>query len=100
MADRARALPVQIVSNHYDDIVACRAISTARGDQRVALKLSLSARASAAAQFKAEAALLAKLRDAGVSNITKVIARESGRYGVCIGNSDRDIKTDADAHRQ
>ncbi|GJN88386.1 hypothetical protein Rhopal_001352-T1 [Rhodotorula paludigena] len=70
---------VQIVSNHYDDIVACRAISTARGDQRVALKLSLSARASAAAQFKAEAALLAKLRDAGVSNITKammVVANE------------------------
>ncbi|BGP60434.1 hypothetical protein NBRC10512_004439 [Rhodotorula toruloides] len=72
---------VQVLSTHYDDVVACRAISTARGDQRVALKFSLSGRPSVAAQFKAEAALLGKLRAAGISNITKVLARENGRYG-------------------
>ncbi|BGP22990.1 hypothetical protein JCM10295v2_001881 [Rhodotorula toruloides] len=72
---------VQVLSTHYDDVVACRAISTARGDQRVALKFSLSGRPSVAAQFKAEAALLGKLRAAGISNITRVLARENGRYG-------------------
>lgn len=72
---------VQVISTHYDDVVACRAISTARGDQRVALKFSLSGRPTAAAQFKAEAALLGKLRAAGISNITRVLARENGRYG-------------------
>ncbi|BGP46232.1 hypothetical protein JCM10450v2_002072 [Rhodotorula kratochvilovae] len=82
---------VQIISVHYDDVVACRAISTARGDQHVALKLSLSARPSVATQFKAESALLARLRDAGVANITKVIARESGRYGAMMVVANEDL---------
>ncbi|GAA5868990.1 hypothetical protein JCM8547_003243 [Rhodosporidiobolus lusitaniae] len=83
---------VQILSIHYDDVVACRAISTTRGDQRVAIKLSLSAKPSAAQQFKAEAALLAKLRDAGMSNISKVLARESGRYGAMMIIANEDLK--------
>ncbi|GAA6001160.1 hypothetical protein JCM10207_007438 [Rhodosporidiobolus poonsookiae] len=83
---------VQVLSVHYDDVVACRAISTNRGDQRVGIKLSLSAKPAAAAQFKAEAALLARLRDAGVHNITKVIARESGRYGAMMIVANEDMK--------
>ncbi|GAA6026797.1 hypothetical protein JCM8097_005869 [Rhodosporidiobolus ruineniae] len=81
---------VQVLSVHYDDVVACRAISTIRGDQRIALKLSLSAKPSVAAQFKVEAALLAKLRDEGIQNVSRVLARESGRYGsmIIIANDD------------
>ncbi|GAA5822059.1 hypothetical protein JCM3770_002264, partial [Rhodotorula araucariae] len=82
---------VQIISVHYDDVVACRAISTTRGDQHVAIKLSLSARPSVATQFKAEAALLARLRDAGVANITKVLARESGRFGAMMVVANEDL---------
>ncbi|BGP14068.1 hypothetical protein JCM10213v2_002006 [Rhodosporidiobolus nylandii] len=83
---------VHVLSVHYDDVVACRAISTNRGDQRVALKLSLSAKPAVAAQFKAETALLQKLRDAGVENISKVIARESGRYGAMLVIANDDFK--------
>lgn len=67
---------------HHDDTVAVRAISTARGDQRVMIKLSLTATPAAAAQFNAEMALLASLHEAGVHNITKIMAREVGRLGV------------------
>ncbi|GAA5908410.1 hypothetical protein JCM6882_007929 [Rhodosporidiobolus microsporus] len=90
---------VQVLSVHYDDIVACRAISTTRGDQRVALKLSLSAKPTAAQQFKAEAALLAKLRDAGVGNISKVLARESGRYGAMMVIQNEDLKLWAETYQ-
>ncbi|GAA6006530.1 hypothetical protein JCM11491_004996 [Sporobolomyces phaffii] len=84
---------VRVISVHYDDVVACRANSIARGDQRVALKFSLSAKPSAAHQFKAEAALLNRLREAGVQNITKVIARESGRYGSMMVVSLEEVRT-------
>lgn len=53
-----------------------------RGDVKVVLKLSLSAKASVAAQFKAEAALLNSVREAGVHNVTRVLGREMGRLGV------------------
>ncbi|GAA5970007.1 hypothetical protein JCM11641_000231 [Rhodosporidiobolus odoratus] len=89
---------VQVLSVHYDDVVACRAISIARGDVRVLLKLSLSAKSSVAAQFKAEASLLAKLRDAGVENISKIIGRESGRYGAMIIAANDDFKFWAEAY--
>ncbi|GAA5931685.1 uncharacterized protein JCM15063_001537 [Sporobolomyces koalae] len=84
---------VRVINVHYDDIVACRAISVARGEQRVAMKLSLSANPAAAQQFKAEAALLHKLREAGVQNITRIIARESGRYGSMMIVAADDLKT-------
>lgn len=84
----------QVISVHYDDIVAVRALSTTRGDRRVLLKLSLSASPNAAAQFKAEAGLLDALREQGIHNVSKIIARESGRLGVrcgfpCAGRSCR-----------
>ncbi|GAA5903955.1 uncharacterized protein JCM6883_002039 [Sporobolomyces salmoneus] len=84
---------VRVISIHYDDVVACRAHSIARGDQRVALKFSLSAKPQAAQQFKAETLLLNKLREAGVQNITKVIARESGRYGMMLVAAFDEVKT-------
>ncbi|GAA5947465.1 hypothetical protein JCM3765_001690 [Sporobolomyces pararoseus] len=84
---------VRVVSVHYDDVVACRANSIARGDQKVALKFSLSAKPAAAQQFKAETALLNKLREAGIQNITKVIARESGRYGTMLVVALEEVKT-------
>jgi len=73
--------------------VACRANSIARGDQKVALKFSLSAKPAAAQQFKAETLLLNKLRESGVQNITKVIARESGRYGTMLVVALDEVKT-------
>jgi len=76
------SLAVRVVSIHYDDVVACRAISTARSDVPVALKFSLSGRSNVAAHFKAESAVLTRLRESGILNVTKVISRESGRYGV------------------
>ncbi|KAM0752526.1 hypothetical protein T439DRAFT_379572 [Meredithblackwellia eburnea MCA 4105] len=82
----------RVVSVHYDDIVAVRAISSHRGDQRVFLKLSLTARPSAANQFKAETMLINQLNDAGVHNITKVIARESGRLGAMMIAADDNLK--------
>ncbi|GAA6060973.1 hypothetical protein JCM10212_006555 [Sporobolomyces blumeae] len=84
---------VRVISTHYDDVVACRAISATRGDQRVALKFSLSAKPSAGHQFKAETDLLNKLRDAGVQNISRVIARESGRYGPMMVVAIDDVRT-------
>ena len=78
---------------HYDDVVACRAHSIARGDQRVALKFSLSAKPSAVQQFKAETVLLNKLRESGIQNITKVLARESGRYGTMLVVALDEVKT-------
>lgn len=48
------------------------------------LKLSLTARPSTAQQFKAEAALLHSLREQGVRNVSKVLAREMGRLGVSL----------------
>ncbi|GAA5904910.1 hypothetical protein JCM5296_006141 [Sporobolomyces johnsonii] len=89
---------VRVISVHYDDVIAARAISTTRGDQRVALKLSMSAKPSAAAQFKAEAALLARLRDAGIQNVTRVLARESGRYGAMMVAAWEDLRTWAETY--
>lgn len=76
------------MSIHYDDVVVCRAISILRGDQRVAIKFSLSAKASAGQQFKAEASLLGSLRESGVRNVTRIVARESGRLGVSLRRRD------------
>lgn len=73
---------VQIKSLHYNDTVVCRGISIARGDICVWIKLSLSARSEAAAQFKAEAALLEEIHETGVHNVSRVLAREVGRLGV------------------
>ena len=70
-----------VLSVQYDDIVACRAISTNRGDQPVLIKLSLSAKPTAAAVFKQEAQLLYHLRDAGI-NCSKMLAKEATRMGV------------------
>lgn len=72
---------VTVLSVQYDDIVACRAISVVRGDLPVLIKLSLSAKPSAAAVFKQEAQLLYHLRDAGI-NCSKMIAKEATRMGV------------------
>lgn len=77
---------VRIISQHYDDTVLCRAISHARGDRPVFVKLSLSAQPSAAAQFKAEAALLSSLYDSGVHNVSRILAREAGRLGVSLAS--------------
>lgn len=82
---------VRVISVHYDDVVACRAISTLREDRRVLLKFSLLARPSVSAQFKAEVILLNKLRDAGINNVSKPIAREHGRYGPMIVAVDEDL---------
>ncbi|ORY92797.1 hypothetical protein BCR35DRAFT_311761 [Leucosporidium creatinivorum] len=82
---------VRVFSIHYDDVVVCRAISIHRGDLKVILKLSLSAKPSVAAQFKAETMLLNALRDKGVSNVTKVLAREVGRLGTMLILADDDL---------
>lgn len=82
---------VRVISVHYDDVVACRAISTLREDRRVLLKFSLLARPSVSAQFKAEVVLLNKLRVAGINNVSKPIAREHGRYGPMIVAVDEDL---------
>ncbi|GAA5989125.1 hypothetical protein JCM10908_001168 [Rhodotorula pacifica] len=82
---------VRVISRHYDDVVACRAISTARDDRRVLLKFSLLARPSVAGQFKSEVLLLNRLRDAGINNVSKPIAREHGRYGAMIVAVDEDL---------
>lgn len=74
---------VRVVSVHYDDVVACRAVSILRGDQRVLLKMSLSARPSAAQTFKRESALLQRIAEAGI-NSARLLARESSRYGVSL----------------
>lgn len=56
---------VRIMSVHYDDTVACRAISLARGDKSVFLKLSLTAKPSAVSYF-----ILKISPDETVANIT------------------------------
>ncbi|GAA5916163.1 hypothetical protein JCM8208_002128 [Rhodotorula glutinis] len=89
---------VRVVSVHYDDVVACRAISTARSDAPVALKFSLSGRSSVAANFKAESAVLTRLRESGISNVTKVIAREGGRYGAMMVVANEDLRIWAEVH--
>ncbi|GAA5929492.1 hypothetical protein JCM3775_002356 [Rhodotorula graminis] len=89
---------VRVVSVHYDDVVACRAISTARGDAPVALKFSLSGRSSVAANFKAESAVLARLRESGIVNVTKVIGREAGRYGAMMVVANEDLRIWAEVH--
>lgn len=71
-----------VLANHYDDTVVCSAISTARGDLRVWIKLSLSANPAAAAQFKQESVVLSYLHEKGIHNVTKVVGREAGRFGV------------------
>lgn len=83
---------VRVLAVHYDDVVACRAISTARDDQRVLLKFSLLARPSVATHFKAEVLLLNKLRSAGISNISKPLAHEHNRYGSMIVALDEDLR--------
>ncbi|SCV74352.1 BQ2448_6784 [Microbotryum intermedium] len=72
---------VRIIGAPYDDVVACRAVSINRGDQRVLLKLSLSASVLTAAHLRAEIAVLTELWDAGIHNCTRVIAREVSRRG-------------------
>lgn len=74
-------------------MIACRAYSLARGDLKVFLKLSLTARPTAAAQFKAEASLLHHLRDKGVHNVTKVIGREHTALGSMMIVHDEELKT-------
>ncbi|SCZ98541.1 BZ3500_MvSof-1268-A1-R1_Chr3-1g05452 [Microbotryum saponariae] len=78
---------VRIIGTPYDDAVACRAVSINRGDQRVLLKLSLSASVLVAAHIRAEIAVLTELWEAGIHNCTRVIAREVSRLGtimVCV----------------
>ncbi|GAA5835589.1 hypothetical protein JCM9279_004589 [Rhodotorula babjevae] len=89
---------VRVVSVHYDDVVACRGVSTARSDVPVALKFSLSGRSSVAANFKAESAVLTRLREAGIMNVTKVIARENGRYGAMMVVANEDLRIWTEVH--
>lgn len=105
---------VVVLSIHYDDTVVCRGISLSkffppssfdflvpfslaansdlvnyqtlidRGDMKVWLKISLSASASASLSFKIETALLETIHEAGVHNVSKILALEVGRLGSMI----------------